>query len=92
MNYIELLKILTKWSSDNGEFELLYNIYTIFNIGIPNKLLYNFPSNGVITMSRLRCGIHNKDIFLKKIMEEFRHSKFKKLSCWSNTFGFIKIK
>ena len=39
MTTIELIKILTKWSLESKEYEMLYFIYNEFNIGIPIKFL-----------------------------------------------------
>jgi len=93
MKYIEIIKILTKWSCETGNYELLYNLYILFNIGIPNKLLYKLPSKGEISFNHISAmnDVYNKDLFFLKIMEKFRRSKYIRLKYWKNSFGFIKI-
>jgi len=91
MDYYKLLKILITWSADKGEFELLYYLYNFFDLGIPNKLLYKFPSSGVFNLSHVhsKTDIINRDFFLNKLLRDFKTSKYKKLKHWDNSYGFI---
>lgn len=92
MNYLSLIKILTSWASKRGEFELLYHLYNFYSIGIPNKLLYQFPNKGVVHISQIRNSIDviHHDIFLDKLSSCFKKSKYCKLKFWDNSYGFNK--
>ena len=91
MNYSLLLKILMQWSLESKEYEITYFIYTNFNIGIPNKYLYNLSQKSYFTslssFSHNNDCITTKDNNMCKIIELFPYSKFSFLKEWK-TFGY----
>ena len=92
MTQFELIKILTKWSIDNKEYELLYNLYFLFNLGIPNIYIYKFPKYSYFSsLNSLQNKNENLKIdneHLQKLIDLFKKSKYKKLSNWDNRYGY----
>lgn len=82
-----------KWAFENKDYYMAYILYTEYNIGIPNVLLYSLPSrstyasvNDFITHHESK---YTDDEYLNKIFVLFKSSKYKKLSDWDNRFGYI---
>ncbi len=100
-----LLQILTQWALENKEYELLFRIYTMFNLGIPNKFLYqylpkynhfnSFDSfvNNIETRTVLYNQINSSNYYLRQLLETFKHnSKYTTLPTWNNFFGYLFTK
>jgi hypothetical protein len=93
---ISVIKILIEWSINSKEYELLYNIYNILDIGIPNVLIYKLPTNSYFSSiesfrKRNNTRVFN-DIFLQKLTYLFKNeSRFKKLKYWDNKYGYERI-
>lgn len=92
MNYKQLLKILIEWSIQNKNYDMVYFIYSNFNIGIPVSLLYQIQNKTIFnSLDSFFNNHHNKQVRdenLKKLFELFKKSKYKRLSCWNNHFGY----
>ena len=90
----ELIKILTIWSIENKEYEMLYFLYNEFNFGIPIKYIYKLPDQ--IFFSSVNSFFNNRDnkkvddIFLNKLFGLFKKSKYKRLENFENLFGYCK--
>lgn len=92
MDYNNLLLILMKWSLENKEYELTYNLFTNWNIGIPVKYTYSFnEKNTFFSISSFLQDsntISTNDKHLKNILISFRNSKYIKLQEWGNIYGY----
>jgi hypothetical protein len=89
MSTTQIVKILTKWSVENEEYELLYNLYSMFNIGIPNIYIYKFPQASYFTsLSAVNDNLKTSDIHLQKLLNSFRKSKYKQLPAWDSAHGY----
>ena len=88
----QILKILTKWSVENKEYELLYNLYLIFDIGIPNIYIYKFPQASYFSsLNSVNDNLKTSDNHLQKLLNLFRKSKYKKLPRWEDKYGYSKF-
>ena len=76
MNYKQLLKILIEWSIKNKNYDMLYFIYSNFNIGIPVSLLYQIQNKSIFhSLDSFFNNHRNKqlrDQNLKKLFELFK--------------------
>ena len=92
MDYILLLKILMEWSVNSKENELLYFIYSNFNIGIPVRFLYKLPDNNIFfSLSSFNSNndIKNSDDKdLNNLFKLLKKSKYTKLEEWNNSYGY----
>jgi hypothetical protein len=92
MNYVTLLKILTEWSIDSGEYQLLFFIYETFHIGIPTNLLYKLPNmKRFDSFSSFQANHETKrldDHHLRKLFDLFKISKYTTLSHWNGKIGY----
>lgn len=90
--YKLLIKILTEWSINNKQYDVLYFIYTNFNIGIPVKFLYKLENKNLYFCLTSFVNGHEtkyiKDENLKKIVNLFKKSKYKRLKEWNNIYGY----
>ena len=88
MTTIELIKILTKWSLESKEYEMLYFIYNEFNIGIPIKFLYKIPDKNVF--SSLNSFFDEKDNkqIDDKLCKLIKKSKYQRLGNFDNLYGY----
>ena len=88
MTTIELIKILTKWSFESKEYEMLYFIYNEFNIGIPIKFLYKIPDKNVF--SSLNSFFDEKDNkqIDDKLCKLIKKSKYQRLGNFDNLYGY----
>lgn len=85
--------ILMKWALESNDYYMAYILYTEYNTGIPNSLLYRcLPSKkvfGSITDFTDSCDIkYTKDGYLNKIFVLFKSSTYKRLSDWDNNYGY----
>ena len=92
MNYVQLIKILTTWYVESKEYEVLYHLYTLFSIGIPNTYIYKFPKYSYFTsfenFKDNNDSVMVFDTYLEKLTTLFKkRSRFKKLEAW-NTYGY----
>ena len=91
----DLLKILIEWSLKNKEYHMTLFIYSNFNIGIPNKLLYKLPEKN--TFSSVSSFLNTNDnrsiddYNLKQLFDLFLKSKFTNLENWNNSIGYRRI-
>jgi hypothetical protein len=95
MDFIYLIKILTTWSINNNEFELLYYLYCNFDIGIPNRYIYKFPTyshfNSLQSLKNNNT-VKVDNLFLKNLIQIFKtKSKFTQLKNWNNNYGYILL-
>ena len=88
MTTIELIKILTKWSLESKEYEMLYFIYNEFNIGITIKFLYKIPDKNVF--SSLNSFFDEKDNkqIDDKLCKLIKKSKYQRLGNFDNLYGY----
>ena len=95
MDYILLLKILMEWSVNSEEYQLLYFIYSNFNIGIPVRFLYKLPDNNMFfSLSSFNSNndIKNSgDKELNNLFKLLKKSKYKKLEEWRDSYGYKLI-
>ena len=95
MDYILILKILTEWSINSKEYELLNFIYSNFDIGIPNRFLYKLPDNNIFySLSSFNSNNDLKkteDMYLDQLFHMFKKSKYTKLVYWNDNHGYKKI-
>lgn len=97
VNIISLLKILMEWGVNSKNYDVVYFIYTHFNIGIPARLLYKLPQCN--TFNSLSSFLSNnntlsrkiKDEHVKKLIDVIKTSKYKHLKHWNNGYGYCKI-
>ena len=86
--------ILMKWALENQDYYMVYILYTEYNTGIPNSLLYKLPekeSFGSVNDFLGSDGTkHGQDEYLVKIFVSFKHSKYKRLTEWDNSFGYTQ--
>lgn len=93
MDMHKLLKILMKWGFENQSYDMVYFIYTEFNIGIPVKFLYNLPST--TTFSSIGSFMRNSDLknisddHLRDILSRLVRNKYKYLEEW-RSYGYSK--
>jgi len=90
---IDILLILMTWSIKNNEHFMTYILFTEFNIGIPNYLLYTFHSDNKMYKSiedflNTSTYSNTKNIDLCNIYKSFRHSKYTKLEEWKGRYGY----
>ena len=89
---MNLQQILMEWSFNNQEYYVAYILYTEFNIGIPNYLLYSLPNKRVFGSVNDFLGNSDTkqgdDKYLQKIFDTFRYSKYTKLPEWGNKYGY----
>lgn len=89
----KLLKILMKWGFENQSYDMVYFIYTEFNIGIPVKFLYNLQST--TTFSSIGSFMRNSDLknisdnHLRNILSRLVRNKYKYLEEW-RSYGYSK--
>jgi hypothetical protein len=92
MDYILILKILTEWSINSKEYELLNFIYSNFNIGIPNRFLYKLPDHNIFySLSSFNSNNDLKKIEdknLEQLFYMFKKSKYTRLEYWNNSQGY----
>lgn len=92
MNYNTLVLIIMEWALKNKEYEIVYNLYTYWGIGIPVKYIYTFKQkNNFYSISSFlkdNNNISTSDKHLKKILNSFRNSKYTKLPEWNNSYGY----
>ena len=92
-HYNELLKILMLWNLESGEYEVVYNLYKHFNIGIPARYIYKFPDNKDTTLENILDSVYNtNNEYIKKICRLFKHSKWTPLPMWNNSYGYLYTK
>ena len=95
MDYILILKILTVWSINSKEYELLKFIYSNFNIGIPNKFLYKLPDHNIFySLSSFNSNNDLKKIedkYLDQLFYMFKKSKYTELEYWNYNYGYKNI-
>lgn len=91
MSYIELGKILMKWSLQNNEYNLAYYLYTEHNIGIPVTMLYALPEQrkfnsltSFISNDKVICGSED----LNTILRLFPKSRYIRLEEWGGAYGY----
>ena len=90
---LDILLILMKWSIKNNEHFMTYTLFTEFNVGIPNYLLYTFPSdsklhNSIQDFLHTSTSTYTKNIDLSNIYNSFSHSKYIKLEEWKDRYGY----
>ena len=87
-----ILVILMKWAFEYKDYFMIYTLFTEFNTGIPNSLLYSLPSRQSFRsfndFSRSNSSKSSKDKYLNRIFTLFKSSKYIKLSEWENTYGY----
>lgn len=92
MDYNSLLLILMKWSLENKEYEMTYNLFTNWNIGIPVKYTYSFSEKkrffSISSFLQDNNTISTNDKHLKNILISFKNSKYTKLKEWNNIYGY----
>jgi hypothetical protein len=92
IDYKLLAKILMEWSINNKQYDMTHFIYTNFMIGIPVKFLYKLENrNTFFSISSFINGHENKHIkdeYLKRLVNLFKKSKYKKLIEWKNGYGY----
>jgi hypothetical protein len=86
--------ILMKWALESKDYYMAYILYTEYNTGIPNSLLYGLlPSKKMfssISDFEESCDTkYSQDKYLNKIFVLFKLSKYKRLSEWDNKYGYI---
>ena len=91
----KLENILMKWSLENKEYYMSYILYTEFNVGIPNKLLYNLPDKKLFTSMGDFLSTHNtknsSDKYLSLLYKLFKESKYTSLPNWRGSYGYKYI-
>ena len=89
MDYLELLKILMKWSLENKEYDMTQFLFTDLNVGIPNKYLYQLSEKKYFTsLSSFEKNNECKNPEgMNEIIKYFSYSKYCFLEEW-NTFGY----
>lgn len=92
MNYNILLLILMKWALENKEYELVYNLYTDWGIGIPVKYIYTFKQkNNFSSLNSFlddNNNVFTSNKYLQKILLSFKTSKYIRLLEWNNVYGY----
>lgn len=92
MNYNILLLILMKWALENKEYELVYNLYTDWGIGIPVKYTYTFKQkNNFSSLNSFlddNNNVFTSNKYLQKILLSFKTSKYIRLLEWNNVYGY----
>lgn len=92
MNYNILLLILMKWVLENKEYELVYNLYTDWGIGIPVKYIYTFKQkNNFSSLNSFlddNNNVFTSNKYLQKILLSFKTSKYIRLLEWNNVYGY----
>lgn len=87
--------ILVDWCCKNNEFELLFYLFTLLNIGVPNKYLYLLQNkknifnslNSFFTPSIPRFSGYDHH-FYNQLLDAFQKSKFQQLIEWNNLYGY----
>jgi hypothetical protein len=93
MDTLSLLKILLKWGFETQSYDMVYFIYTEFNIGIPVKFLYNLPSSS--TFNSIDSFMRNSELknisddYLRDILSTIVRNKYKYLEEWK-LYGYSK--
>lgn len=90
---MSLPTILMKWAFEKRDYYMAYILYTEFNTGIPNSLLYGLPSKRMFKsatefISDNDTRVAGRDKYLSKIFEYFKRSKYTRLPEWNNSFGY----
>ena len=84
--------ILMKWAFENNDYYMAYILYTEYNTGIPNSFLYNLPEKKNFKSINEFLGSdgskQSNNEYLDKIFVSFKHSKYKRLPEWGNSFGY----
>jgi hypothetical protein len=87
-------QILMEWAFKNEEYYMAYMLYTEFDTGIPNFLLYSLKKKTYFNsienfLKTSECFAHVTDKYLQKIFVLFKKSNFIKLKNWDNSYGYI---
>jgi len=92
---INLIKqIIICWSLKKQEYQITHCLYTTFNVGIPNRLLYSLPEKNIFysaksfLTSKDNPSITSDNKYLNNLLELFRKSKYQRLPEWNNLFGY----
>ena len=95
---INLIKqIILQWSLKKQEYQLTHSLYTTFNFGIPNRLLYSLPEKIIFysaksfLTSKDNTSIASNNKYLNNLLVLFRKSKYQRLPEWNNLFGYKYI-
>lgn len=89
---MEISKILLEWSFTNKDYYMAYILFTEFNIGIPNFLLYSLEDNkkynSIKEFINDNCSKNINDKYLNDIAILLKKSKYIRLSEWDNKYGY----
>lgn len=92
MDYNKLVLILMRWSLESKEYEIVYNLYMNWGIGIPVKYTYAFEEknsfSSISSFLKENNIITSSDKYLKKILLSFRYSKYIRLEEWGKLYGY----
>lgn len=91
MTYLELGKILMRWSLQNGEYNMAYYLYTEHGIGIPVKFTYILPEQRKFDSAASFLGSDgavggSKE--LNDLLRLFPRSTYGRLEEWGNAYGY----
>lgn len=82
------------WGIENNEFELVYYLFTLLNIGIPNKYFYILQNktkmyNSLNSFFEPTLSIRKSDnFFYIAILNLIKKSKFIQLNEWNSLYGY----
>ena len=89
---MEVSKILLEWSFKNKHYHMSYILFTEFNIGIPNNLLYSLDDkknySSITEFINDDCSKNINDKYLNDIVILFKKSKYIRLPEWNNKYGY----
>ena len=91
MSYLELGKILMKWSLESSEYDLAYYLYTEHGIGVPAKMMYAMPEQrkfGSVVSFLGSDGSKGGSKELNRLLRLFPRSKWICLKEWEGTYGY----
>lgn len=82
-----------KWALESKDYYMVYILYTEYDTGIPNYLLYSsLPSKNVFgsveDLKNSNDTKYSQDEYVNKIFVLFKRSKYKRLPEWNNNYGY----
>jgi hypothetical protein len=80
------------WAFESKDYYMAYILYTEYNTGIPNSLLYKLPSKhffrSIDDFMETNNNKTSQDEYLNKIFKSFKLSKYTRLPEWDDSFGY----
>jgi hypothetical protein len=89
----KLGQIMMKWSLESRDWETVLVLYKVYNVGIPVKYVYRLPKKNVYNSVSEAIDSNNIELssdnpHLQELLLLFQRSRWKRLTEWTDSYGY----